>query len=196
MVHCRMLDATAQQQQEALGVLGVNIVHGALTYGPDHAAIIAYLMDDLNRSRMEVRCPSIACLSCMVCRAPIPAHRHLRPQEAEDAIVCYHKRLARLGFLTLASSGLVQDQTYIHQWLQPPQSCHREQTLSGWDGLSPVPALSLMLASLLLIHLRHGNVKGVNSLQDFATLLPLHCGQCCHHVWCLGSSHGTSKSLR
>ena len=54
MVHCRMLDATAQQQQEALGVLGVNIVHGALTYGSDHAAIIAYLMDDLNRSRMEV----------------------------------------------------------------------------------------------------------------------------------------------
>ena len=54
MVHCRMLDATAQQQQEALGVLGVNIVHGALTHGSDHAAIINSLMDDLNRSRMEV----------------------------------------------------------------------------------------------------------------------------------------------
>lgn len=68
MVHCRMLDATAQQQQEALGVLGVNIVHGALTYGSDHAAIISYLMDDLNRSRMEVGCPVSASCLCKVAK--------------------------------------------------------------------------------------------------------------------------------
>lgn len=31
MLHCRMLDGTAQLQQEALGVLGVNFIHGVLT---------------------------------------------------------------------------------------------------------------------------------------------------------------------
>ena len=54
MLHCRMLDATAQLQQEALGILGVNLVHGALTKAGQHYQILAGLMDDLGRSRIEV----------------------------------------------------------------------------------------------------------------------------------------------
>ncbi|KAK9815358.1 hypothetical protein WJX72_002256 [[Myrmecia] bisecta] len=54
MLHLRMLDKTAQEQQEALGVLGVNLVHGALTMGKDHIGIISHLMDELSRARIEV----------------------------------------------------------------------------------------------------------------------------------------------
>ena len=42
-------------QAEALGILGVNLIHGALTKGGDHYAITASLMDDLSRARVEVR---------------------------------------------------------------------------------------------------------------------------------------------
>ena len=58
MIHCRMLDSTAQLQQEALGILGVNLVHGALSKGGNHYQVLAGLMDDLGRSRIEVK-PSI-----------------------------------------------------------------------------------------------------------------------------------------
>ncbi len=54
MMHVRMLDATAQLQQEALGVLGVNFIHAALTKGSDVNGIINSLLDDLSRSRIEV----------------------------------------------------------------------------------------------------------------------------------------------
>ncbi|KAL3138844.1 hypothetical protein ABBQ32_005677 [Trebouxia sp. C0010 RCD-2024] len=54
MIHCRMLDDTAQLQQEALGILGVNLVHGALSKGEQHYQVLAGLMDDLGRSRIEV----------------------------------------------------------------------------------------------------------------------------------------------
>ena len=54
MLHCRMLDSTAQLQQEALGILGVNLVHGALSKAGQHYQVLAGLMDDLSRSRIEV----------------------------------------------------------------------------------------------------------------------------------------------
>ena len=81
MIHVRMFDATAQEQQEALGVLGVNLIHAVLTTGAEKAnaerrrspshdgdgpstrtsrssdisgKIIGKLLDDLSRSRIEV----------------------------------------------------------------------------------------------------------------------------------------------
>ena len=41
-------------QAEALGILGVNLIHSALTRGGDHYAIVSSLMDDLSRARLEV----------------------------------------------------------------------------------------------------------------------------------------------
>jgi len=54
LIHVRMLEGTAQLQAEALGILGVNLIHGALTKGGDYYAIIGSLFDDLSRTRVEV----------------------------------------------------------------------------------------------------------------------------------------------
>jgi hypothetical protein len=54
IIHARMWDQENARQQEALGVLGVNLVYGAFN---DHArpeVLIASLMDSLTRDRMEV----------------------------------------------------------------------------------------------------------------------------------------------
>ena len=62
LIHVRMLDKNAQAQAEALGILGVNLVHGALTKSGNHYDIIGGLMDDLDRSRVEVRRRAQRCM--------------------------------------------------------------------------------------------------------------------------------------
>ena len=54
IVHAHLLDSTAAGQQEALGVLGVNLIHAAFFRREDPADLIAALMDDLSRERVEV----------------------------------------------------------------------------------------------------------------------------------------------
>jgi hypothetical protein len=54
IIHARMWDIENVRQQEALGMLGVNLLHGAFY---DHArpeVLIGSLMDNLTRDRMEV----------------------------------------------------------------------------------------------------------------------------------------------
>jgi len=54
IIHARMWDTENARQQEALGILGVNLIHAAFY---DHArpeALIGALMDGLTRDRMEV----------------------------------------------------------------------------------------------------------------------------------------------
>lgn len=54
IMHVRMLDAENLAQQEALGIIGVNLIYGAfhLTSRPD--AFIGSLLDDLSSDRIEV----------------------------------------------------------------------------------------------------------------------------------------------
>jgi hypothetical protein len=54
LVHARMWDLENARQQEALGVLGVNLLHGAFYLQADPEALIGALMDNLTRDRMEV----------------------------------------------------------------------------------------------------------------------------------------------
>lgn len=49
-----MLDNTAQLQQEAVGALGVNLIHGALTCKGNPNTVIEGLLDNLERSRLTV----------------------------------------------------------------------------------------------------------------------------------------------
>jgi len=54
IAHVRMWDREAVLQQEALGVVGVNLIHAATQRGADPDAVIASLADDLTTSRIEV----------------------------------------------------------------------------------------------------------------------------------------------
>jgi hypothetical protein len=54
IVHARMWDLENARQQEALGVLGVNLLHGAFYEQADPERLIGALMDNLTRDRMEV----------------------------------------------------------------------------------------------------------------------------------------------
>jgi len=54
IIHVRMLDRENVAQQEALGIVGVNLIHGALYLHHDPAQVVAAFMDDLTAERIEV----------------------------------------------------------------------------------------------------------------------------------------------
>jgi hypothetical protein len=54
IVHAHLRDRAAARQQEALGVLGVNLIHGAFCLWMAPANLIAALLDELSRERVEI----------------------------------------------------------------------------------------------------------------------------------------------
>lgn len=54
IIHVRMLDARNIQQQEAIGIVGVNLIHGAYFLTENPEALVASLVDDLAPDRIEV----------------------------------------------------------------------------------------------------------------------------------------------
>src|SRR5436190_4568949 len=54
LIHVRMLDQENVREQEAIGIMGVNLIHAAFYAQKDPAKLIASLMDNLDRSRVEV----------------------------------------------------------------------------------------------------------------------------------------------
>ena len=54
IIHVRMLDNEAALQQEALGIVGVNLVHGAFTLNHEPEHLVDSLLDGLSTSRIEI----------------------------------------------------------------------------------------------------------------------------------------------
>jgi hypothetical protein len=54
VLRAHLFDSTATAAQEALGVLGVNLIHGAFFRRDDPAELIASLMDELSYERIEI----------------------------------------------------------------------------------------------------------------------------------------------
>ena len=54
IIHIEMLDVSTGSQQEAVGILGVNLVYGACYHSHDPNFFVGMLMDGLDRRRIEV----------------------------------------------------------------------------------------------------------------------------------------------
>lgn len=54
VLHARMLDRDALMQQEALGILGVNLIHGAARHSDRPERLLAALLDNLGPRRIEI----------------------------------------------------------------------------------------------------------------------------------------------
>ena len=53
-IHVRMLDVENTQQQEALGVVGVNLIYGAFFHSEDPERLLSSLLDHLSTKRIEI----------------------------------------------------------------------------------------------------------------------------------------------
>lgn len=54
IIHVHLSDSTPVRQQEALGVLGVNLIYGAFYCRREPTALVGSLMDELSRERVEI----------------------------------------------------------------------------------------------------------------------------------------------
>jgi hypothetical protein len=54
IIHVTLRDRTTVAQQEALGVIGINLIHGAMFRHDDPSGLIGALMDELSRDRIDV----------------------------------------------------------------------------------------------------------------------------------------------
>jgi len=54
IIHVRMLDADHGREQEAIGIIGVNLIYGAFYLNGGPTKLIASLLDDLSSQRIEV----------------------------------------------------------------------------------------------------------------------------------------------
>jgi len=54
ILHVRMLDDTNLEQQDALGILGVNLIYGAYFYADEPARLMRSLLDNLKWGRVEI----------------------------------------------------------------------------------------------------------------------------------------------
>ncbi|MEM6822258.1 MAG: TonB-dependent receptor [Verrucomicrobiota bacterium] len=54
IIHVRMLDTDNQAQQEALGIVGVNLIYGACFYFHDPEKLVESLLDNLSTNRLEI----------------------------------------------------------------------------------------------------------------------------------------------
>jgi hypothetical protein len=54
ILHVRMLDAEASLQQEAIGIVGINLLHGAFFLHHEPEELVASLLDRLNTDRIEI----------------------------------------------------------------------------------------------------------------------------------------------
>lgn len=54
IIHVRMLDNEAALQQEAIGIVGVNLLYAAFFHFSDHDEIIESLLDNLTTQRIEI----------------------------------------------------------------------------------------------------------------------------------------------
>jgi hypothetical protein len=54
IIHVRMLDTENAREQEAIGILGVNLIHGAFFHRDDPTKLIGSLLDELTHERIEV----------------------------------------------------------------------------------------------------------------------------------------------
>jgi len=54
IIHVRLLDWETPRQQEAVGIIGVNLIHGAFYQCADPATLIGTLLDSLSNQRVEV----------------------------------------------------------------------------------------------------------------------------------------------
>ena len=54
IIHAHLFDTTAAREQEALGILGVNLIHGAFFRRDEPAVLVASLMDELSHQNIEI----------------------------------------------------------------------------------------------------------------------------------------------
>ncbi len=120
IMHIRMLDKSNLQQQEALGIFGVNVIYGAFFLHQDMVAFLKSLLDNLTRKRVEVDMIKVS--------GPVFKNEDNRIMSLE---------LVRLG---LADSAIFTSEGDV---VQPSEVLYKKAILVERGSFRPVTRVSL-----------------------------------------------------
>jgi hypothetical protein len=138
IIHVRMLDKENVREQEALGIIGVNLIYGAFYHYKDVNALIASLMDDLTRERIEV-------------------------DMVQFSGPCFEKIDNRLMSLQLVQQGLTDAAMFTSdgEMVQPAEMLYKKTVLVERGSFRPVTNTTLdMLERAQEQFMTEPNVKG------------------------------------
>lgn len=120
VIHARMWDADNARQQEALGILGVNLLHAAIHLHARPERLLGALMDGLTRDRMEV--------DMIKCSGPAFAEVDARLLSLQ----LVHQRLTNAAFFT--AKGEV---------VEPAELLHHQSVLIERGSFRPITNVTL-----------------------------------------------------
>ncbi|QDS90270.1 hypothetical protein CA51_43010 [Rosistilla oblonga] len=137
IIHVRMLDNEAALQQEALGIVGVNLVHGAFALNHEPELLVDSLLDGLSTSRIEIDMIEFSGI----------AFRHVDNRLMSLKLV----ELGLTGAAMFAANGDV---------LQPSEFFHRKPILVERGSFRPVCNVNLDM-----LHCAHEKFTQLPSVQ-------------------------------
>ena len=147
IIHVRLWDKENVTEQEALGILGVNLVHSALYLHADPAALVKSLVDNVGADRIEV-------------------------DMAHFSGPAFHGMDNRLMALQLVQSGLTNAALFTAdgQVVQPADAFYKKCILVERGSFRPVTKVTLdMLRCAQAMFIQEPNVQG----QDVLTLMEM-----------------------
>ncbi len=146
IIHVEMLDPVTVQQQEALGVAGVNLIYGAFYYAADPAHLISSLMDDLSRRRIEVDMIKFS----------------------GPAFASVDNRLMSLQLVEQGHTDVVMF-TADGQVVQPAEVLYNKPVMIERGSFRPVTNVTLAMLERAVVQLQHD----VSPLPDLAAIMEM-----------------------
>lgn len=132
LIHTRLWDGDAPRQQDALGILGVNLAHAAFYHHADPVKLIGSLMDELARDRVEVD----------MIKFSGPAFAGLDSRLMSLQLV--HQRLTNAALFT--AQGEV---------LEPAEVLHKKPVLIERGNFRPITNITLDMLERSLAQMRN-----------------------------------------
>lgn len=130
-IHARLWDLDNARQQEALGILGVNLIHGAFYRHAQPEALIGSLMDQLSRDRVEVD----------LIKFSGPAFAGV--DERLMSLQLVHQRLTNAAFFTAGREAV-----------EPAELLHGKPVVIERGSFRPVTTVSLDMLERALVQVR------------------------------------------
>lgn len=134
IIHLEMRDALAINQQEAVGIVGVNLIHGAFYFPDDPVKLIRGLMDGLDRRRIEI-------------------------DLIKFSGAAFHNVDNRLMALQLVELGLTDAVMFTadREVVQPSEVLHDHPVFVERGSFRPITNITLSLRDCALRQLREAN---------------------------------------
>ena len=163
VIHVRMLDSEAVQQQEALGIVGVNLVYGACRLSSDPDALVSSLLDGLSPQRVEIDMIDFSGVEFQQIDNRVLALKLVQLGFTQAAMFSADGRSVQPAEALYKKAVLIQRGTF-----RPPTLVHVDMQRCGLEAFSRDAGVGEdQIVSLLEITMHNLRAEGEFDLRDF-----------------------------